>query len=225
MNSLIQIAIDGPVGAGKSTVAKQLADKFELLYVDTGAMYRALALAAVQNNISWKDEISLGKLAKTISIVLEKPVGSKKDGRTVTVYLDSKDVSWEIRTPEISEGASVVSQYLAVRQVLVKKQQALARKQAVIMEGRDIGTNVLPKANLKIYMDADVDERIRRKQIQTHSVQSQARQDLLKRDDREMGRKNNPLRPAKDAWILDTTELSIDEVIAIIAKKVIALRN
>jgi len=213
-----QIAIDGPVASGKSTVAKLLADKLGFLYIDTGAMYRGLAYEAKNKRIDWYSEIAITSLVKGINIDLRKPSGHKKDGRTVTVLLNNKDVSWDIRTQEIAEGASLVSQYKKVRQVLVKKQQQLAAGQNVVMEGRDIGTVVLPKANLKIFMTADVDKRIRWKQAQMkahgHDIPlSEVKSALLKRDKREMTRKIDPLKPAKESWLLDTSHLTIDQIV------------
>jgi len=220
-----QIAIDGPVASGKSTVAKLLADKLRFLYIDTGAMYRGLAYKAKDKKIDWSNEIAITSLVKDFNINLKKPSGDKKDGRTVTVLLNNKDVSWDIRTQEIAEGASVVSQYKKVRQVLVKKQQQLAAGQNVVMEGRDIGTVVLPKANLKIFMTADVDKRIRWKQAQMkahgHDIAlSEVKSALLKRDKREMNRKVDPLRPATNAWMLDTSHLTIDQIVDNIIAKV-----
>jgi len=130
----LQIAIDGPVAAGKSTVAKKLAEKLNLTYIDTGAMYRCLALAAKEKHLDWQDESAISDLVQKITIILKSPHGAKKDGRPVTVYLGNKDVSWKIRTTDIGEGASIVSQYRKVRQILVKRQQELAHKNRVVME-------------------------------------------------------------------------------------------
>lgn len=223
--SILQIAIDGPVAAGKSTVAKQLADELKLLYIDTGAMYRATALAANKQKVCWNDEAGLADMLDTLSIVLQKPNDEKIDGRKVTVLLNGKDVSWEIRTQEMGEGASVVSQFAKVRSVLVKKQQGLAKNNRVVMEGRDIGTRVLVDAAIKIFMTADVNQRVKWKQKdlekigQKLSIQ-EVRSGLVARDSREKKRKLDPLRPAKDAWILDTTELNIDEVVKLVVQRV-----
>jgi len=215
----LQIAIDGPVAAGKSTVAKKLAEKLNLTYIDTGAMYRCLALAAKEKHLDWQDESAISDLVQKITIILKSPHGAKKDGRPVTVYLGNKDVSWKIRTTDIGEGASIVSQYRKVRQILVKRQQELAHKNRVVMEGRDIGTRVLPKADLKIYLDAKLSERIKRKrqQLKTtgeHPSLVQVKTAIVKRDHREMKRSTDPLRPAPNAWQFDTSGLSVDEVIA-----------
>ncbi|OGV92655.1 cytidylate kinase [Microgenomates group bacterium RIFCSPLOWO2_01_FULL_47_10] len=222
---VIQIAIDGPVAAGKSTVAKKLADALGYLYVDTGAMYRALALYAEQNGVSWENESAVGELARKASILLKKPAAKKKDGRSVSVYLSGVDVSWQIRDSHMAEGASVVSQYKKVREVLVRKQQAMAKGESVVMEGRDIGLRVLPAAVLKIFMTADVDARVKRKweylkKRGTLLTKQQAKEDLMRRDEREMHRLIDPLKPVAGAWRLDTTGMKIEEVVEMIRQRV-----
>jgi len=214
----LQIAIDGPVGAGKSTVARLVAERLGILYVDTGAMYRALALAAKRRGVDWLDEKGVVEVLHKIEIKLESPLRGKGDGRNVTVLLTGEDVSWEIRGSDLGEGASVVSQYPEVRKTMVAMQKAIAANSAVIMEGRDIGTRVLPGAQIKIYMDADLEERVKRKAVQIRKLGqsskiSEIKKDVTTRDKREMTRKIDPLRPAKDAWILDTTGLSIEMVV------------
>jgi cytidylate kinase len=225
-----QIAIDGPVAAGKSTAAKKLAEVLGFLYIDTGAMYRCVALRAKKLDVAWDDEEKVTELMSTTSIELSKPNESERDGRQVTVLLNGEDVSWTIRSSEIAEGASVVSTYPGVREVLVQLQRILADDSDVVMEGRDIGTNVLPEAQLKIYMDADVEERVERKWRYLKAIDKkisrvQVKSDLIKRDDREKNRAVDPLRPAEDAWIFDTTGMEIDEVIAAIIKRIKALRS
>jgi cytidylate kinase len=174
--------------------------------------------------LDWGNQTQIESLAEKTGIVLKKPEGDKKDGRSVTVLLNGSDVSWEVRTQEIAEGASIVSQYPGVRKTLVKKQQQMARNQNVIMEGRDIGTRVLKNAQLKIFMTADVDKRIKWKQgqmkLQGQNIPlSEVKKALIKRDKREMERKIDPLRPAKDAWMLDTSDLTIDEIVDQVIKK------
>ncbi len=222
---IFQIAIDGPVGAGKSTVAQKVAEELEILYVDTGAMYRAVALKAKWEGIDWLDEIRICELVQDLDLKLEPPIEDKNDGRKVTVWLDGEDVSWEIRKTGMGEGASIVSQYPEVRQVLVKMQQKMAKGQSVVMEGRDIGTRVLPQADLKIYMDADVETRARRKVEQLSALGDEVefeevKKAIIKRDKREMSRQIDPLRPAEGAWILDTTNLRIKEVVDKICRRV-----
>lgn len=229
MRAKIQIAIDGPVGAGKSTVAKEVADRLGIVYVDTGAMYRAVALFAKDRGIKWEDRGGVVAILNEIEIELESPNGGTKDGRKVTVILNGKDVSWEIRKGNIGEGASIVSTYPEVRDVLVGMQRDMASKRSVIMEGRDIGTRVLPGAQIKIYMDADLEERAKRKQGQFKGMGesvsfNEAREEIESRDKREMTREVDPLRPAEDAWILDTTDLSVTQVVDRIAERVASIK-
>lgn len=218
-----QIAIDGPVAAGKSTVAKLVAAQLGFTYVDTGAMYRALALAAQEHDISWNNEEGIGRLIAEITIDLQPPNGGANDGRGVTVFLDGRDVSWAIRTTELGEGASIVSQYPVVRTVMGNLQQQIASNRNVVMEGRDIGTRILPKATLKIYMDADLNVRAQRKQEQLKKLGQQlsleeVKEGIVSRDQREMSRAVDPLKPAADAVVLDTTDLAIGDVVATICE-------
>lgn len=226
MKKVLQIAIDGPVGSGKSTVAKKVAERLNILYVDTGAMYRAVGLYVKRKGVDWHDEEGVVRLLPQIKIKLAKPIGKKKDGRNVTVELNGEDVSWEIRRADMGEGASVVSQYGEVRKKMVSLQQEMARLaslgkargEGVIMEGRDIGTRVLPEAQIKIYMDASQEERARRKKEQMAEKGEEisleeARKDVETRDNREMNREIDPLRPAEGAWKLDTTGLTIEQVV------------
>lgn len=213
-----QIAIDGPVAAGKSTVAKILAERLGFLYVDTGAMYRAVALKAQRECVQWVIEEEVIGLLSTLNLELDKPNGQEADGRLVTVLLDGQDVSQIIRRSDIAEGASIVSSYEAVREVLVTMQQNISAGENVVMEGRDIGSVVLPRAQLKIYLDAHQSERVARKYQELKSkgfgeTKAKVKEDLVKRDTREMTRKATPLKPAKDAWILDSTDKSIEEVV------------
>ena len=221
----IVIAIDGPAGSGKSTVARLLARRLGFMYLDTGAMYRAVALEALWEGVDWEDEVEISGLVQDLNIVLEPPEGERKDGRKVTVILDGEDVSWEIRKTNIGEGASIVSQYPEVRKVLVERQKKMAENQSVVMEGRDIGTRVLPQASLKIYMDADLEIRAKRKleellKLGKKVSLEEVKEAILKRDRREMTRKIDPLRPANRAWILDTSDLRIGEVVDKICRRV-----
>ena len=215
----VQIAIDGPVAAGKSTAAKLLSKELGFLYVDTGAMYRAVALKASTECLQWVSEESVVGLMSTLNLELDKPNGAaEKDGRLVTVLLDDRDVSKEIRTGMMGEGASIVSTYAGVREVLVQMQQNIAAGENVVMEGRDIGTRVLPEAQLKIYMDADVETRVERKfeyfkKMGVGQSRDRVAQDLITRDEREMTRYIDPLRPAEGAWVFDTTNLRIEQVV------------
>lgn len=220
-----QIAIDGPVASGKSTIAKLLADRLKLTYIDTGAMYRTVALAAKRNQISWEDGPAVAKIASKISIRLARPIGKKKDGRPVSVYLNNEDISWKIRELEFGEGASVIGVHPEVRKILVKLQQDMCKGKRVVMEGRDIGCKVLPNAQLKIFMIADQTERVKRKQQQLKKVgekvsKKQVVADVMSRDNREINREIDPLRPTLDAWQLDTTSMNIEEVVDKIEKRV-----
>lgn len=225
-----QVAIDGPVAAGKGTVAKLVASRLNFLYVDTGAMYRASALLATMNNISWDDEEKLASCIKKSRMILRNPLDEEKDGRQVTVLLDDEDVSWKIRTEEMSKGSSVVSQYFEVRKELVKKQQELAGHTDVVMEGRDITFRVLPHAQLKIYLDASVETRAKRRhqELLARGVDTpyeDVYKELQERDYRDMHREVDPLHIAKDAWVLDTTVLTIEEVVHLIVAKVTELQH
>lgn len=223
-NKIFQIAIDGPVGAGKSTVAKLVAEELEIVYVDTGAMYRAVALYMKDRGVEWVDETKVVEYLEKITIKLEKPSKINNDGRGVTVILNGVDVSRRIREVDMGEGASVVSQYMDVRKKLVTLQRKMGEGASVIMEGRDIGTRVLPGATLKVYLDASPEERSKRKHGQMAILGNkisieQAKHDVITRDKREMNREIDPLRPAMDAWILDTTGLSIEQVVSKIVEK------
>ena len=231
MNKTFQIAIDGPVAAGKGTTAKMVAARLGFLYVDTGAMYRCLTLFVKQRNINWNEEVKITELLVTEppKVALSIPTETEKDGRLCTVKLDGEDVSWKIRTEEISSGVSVITQYEEVRNYVTPMAREIARVQNVVMEGRDITTVVLPDADLKIYMDADPMERARRRHrelmtrgedVSLDSVYNQ----LIERDKRDSERTIAPLKKAKNAWILDTTGMSIDQVADVIVKRVEALQ-
>lgn len=221
-----QIAIDGPVAAGKGTTAKLVAARLGFLYVDTGAMYRCLTLFAKQHNTSWSDEVAIAQLLVKESphIFLSLPTESERDGRLCTVKLDDTDVSWAIRTEEISSGVSVITQYASVRDYVTPLAREIAQQQNVVMEGRDITTVVLPEADLKIYMDADPKKRAERRHrelmtrgedISYEVVYAQ----LVERDKRDSERKIAPLTKADGAWILDTTAMTIDQVAELIVAK------
>lgn len=219
-----QIAIDGPVAAGKGTVAKLVASRLNFLYVDTGAMYRASAYLADLNNVPWDSPKEVASLIEKSSMILRNPLETEKDGRQVTVLLDGEDVSWKIRTEHMSTGSSVVSQYAEVRKELVKKQQELAKKMSVVMEGRDITFRVLPHAQMKIYLDASAETRAKRRfqELLMRGVDTtyeDVYKDLEERDARDMGREVDPLHIVEGDWILDTTNLSIEEVVELIVGK------
>ncbi|MBA4543120.1 MULTISPECIES: (d)CMP kinase [Thermoactinomyces] len=202
------VAIDGPAGAGKSTVARQVAKRLGLVYIDTGAMYRALAWKALRDNIPLQDEESVTRLAESLTFTLH-PKGISINGQ----YL-----SHEIRTPEISAAASTIARMLGVRRVLVNKQREIAEKQNVVMDGRDIGTNVLPHADLKIFLTASIEERAKRRynEMKAKGLPAdleQLKKEIRERDDQDRTREHAPLKQADDALLLDTTHRSIAEIV------------
>ena len=232
MNKTFQIAIDGPVAAGKGTTAKIVAQRLGFLYVDTGAMYRCLTLFSKQQGINWEDEVAITKLLKDEApqVALSIPSESEKDGRLCTVLLNSEDVSWNIRTEDISRGVSIITQYAGVRDYITPMARKIAKTQNVVMEGRDITTVVLPDADLKIYMDADPKERAQRRHrelmtrgedVSFEEVYSQ----MVTRDKRDSERVIAPLMKAKNAWIIDTTGMNIDQVADIIVERVGSLKG
>jgi cytidylate kinase len=175
--------------------------------------------------VSWENESAVSGCVTQAVIRLAKPVGAKNDGRVVSVYLGKEDVSWEIRNSHVAEGASVLGQYKKVRAFLVSMQQKMAQGEDVVMEGRDIGIRVLPQASLKIFMTADVDTRVKRKQdfLKSQGIVmtfEEVKDDLTRRDEREMNREIDPLIPTKDAWQLDTTGMTIEEVVETIEERV-----
>ncbi len=227
MQKTFQIAIDGPVAAGKGTTAKMVAARLGFLYVDTGAMYRCLTLYTKQKSVSWHDEGGIAELLKSEppKVELSIPAEREKDGRLCTVKLNGEDVSWQIRTEEISGGVSVITQYEGVRNYVTPMARQIAKVQNVVMEGRDITTVVLPEADLKIYMDADPKERAMRRHRELMSrgedvSYEQVFDQLVERDKRDSERTIAPLKKAKNAWILDTTGMSIDQVADGIVKRV-----
>jgi cytidylate kinase len=227
MSKTFQIAIDGPVAAGKGTTAKMVAQRLGFLYVDTGAMYRCLTFFAKQSGIDWKDEKGIAELLETTKpkVELSIPTEEEKDGRLCTVKLNGEDVSWQIRTEEISSGVSVITQYASVRDYITPMARSIASVQNVVMEGRDITTVVLPDADLKIYMDADPSERAHRRHRELMTRGEDVSYDdvfnqLVERDKRDSERIIAPLKKAKNAWILDTTGMTIDVVADVIVARV-----
>jgi CMP/dCMP kinase len=206
------IAIDGPAGAGKSTVAKHLAAHFGLLNLETGAMYRAFALKALRSGVSPDDSVALQRLAATTAIVLEPtPAGNR-------VLLNGADVTGEIREAEVTQAASRVSVHPPIRTWMVDLQREMGRRGGVVMEGRDIGTVVFPDADLKFFLDASPEARSQRRYEQTGSATAAATpevisKELRERDERDRNRAESPLRPAPDAVVIDSTGLTLDEVL------------
>lgn len=206
------IAIDGPAGAGKSTVAKSLARKLNYLYIDTGAMYRAIAWKVVTSKINFASVEDIGAIAATAKIELRGDVDNMQ------VMLDDKNITGEIRTPEISNAASIVSALPAVRKALVAQQQAMGKNINCVMEGRDIGTVVFPDAEVKIFLDASADARAERRHVEdvakgAASSLDETKAAIIERDERDSNRADSPLVKAEDAVYIDSSAFTIDEVI------------
>lgn len=211
MKEHFSIAIDGPGGAGKSSLAKAVAKKLSILHVDTGAIYRTIGYAAFARGLNAKDESQIAPLLKTIHIDMAFDEAGRQK-----MLLDGKDVSREIRLPEISMYASNVSALPCVRAYLLEMQRGIARKRSVIMDGRDIGTVVLPDADLKIYLTASAEERARRRCLElsergTPEPYEAVLREINERDEQDMHRAIAPLREAADAVRLDTSALNFDE--------------
>ncbi|MGA7522117.1 MAG: (d)CMP kinase [Acidobacteriaceae bacterium] len=229
------IAIDGPAGAGKSTVARHLAQHFGLLNLETGAMYRAFALKAILSDIDFDDPTALERLARDTNITLEA------DRHGNRVYLDGQDVTERIRDSDVTQGASRVSVHSAIRCWMVDLQRELGRRGGVVMEGRDIGTVVFPDADVKVFLDASPEARGQRRYEQTAGAKelmpllsgyeqnagpggqprpssaadrAAVSQELRERDERDRNRASSPLRPAADAIVIDSTNLSLNQVLA-----------
>lgn len=225
-----QIAVDGPVAAGKGTTCRIVADRLGILYVDTGAMYRAAALIAQREGIEFNNEAKLVPLIHEAHISLSVPTDDELDGRLITVKLGDEDVSWKIRTEEVGQSAAQVAQLAGVRKALVAKQQLIASQQDVIMEGRDITTVVLPDANLKIFLTANDTIRAKRRHFQLISqgkdvTFEQIHSELQARDKRDMERDNDPLTIVPEAWVIDTSDLSIDQTARMIVERVGVMRG
>jgi len=208
----IQIAIDGPASSGKSTIAKLLADKYHLVYVDTGAMYRTLTYLALKNKINIDDEQALTALLKEVNITFKRA----KDGQDV--FANGEKITKKIREHEVTNNVSVVSSFPNVRKELVRRQQALAKESGVVMDGRDIGTVVLPNADVKIFLIASVEERANRRYLENQKKGIETnferlKEEIIARDDYDSNRKESPLKQAEDAICVDTTGLSITEVV------------
>lgn len=206
------IAIDGPAGSGKSTVARLVAQRLGFLYIDTGAMYRALTLKALRTKVDLGNEAELGALAGSTNIELKQEDGSLK------VFLDGEDVTSGIRTPEITNNVKYIARAKPVREHMVKVQRELGGQGGTVMEGRDIATVVLPDADRKFYIDAAFEVRAQRrykelKESGAAVAEEDVRKDLKMRDDSDFNRPIGPLRKASDAIIVDTTGLTIEGVV------------
>jgi cytidylate kinase len=204
------IAIDGPAGSGKSTLGRMLARELGLLYLDTGSMYRAIALAVIESGTKETDDISVGALATSVDVMLEGDPDSLK------VLLDGRDVTERIRNDDVTQTSSVISTIPAVRRAMVQRQRELAARGAVL-NGRDIGTVVFPNADLKFFLTASPDERAQRRFDEEHPqglTFEEVHADMVERDRRDSTRADSPLAKADDAVLIDSSGLSIDEVFA-----------
>lgn len=214
--SAITIALDGPAASGKSTVGQRLAEALGYLYFDTGVMYRAVAWAALERGIPIEDEAQVTALAQSLDIRVEPP--TVDDGRQYTVLADGVDVTWKIREPAVNRAVSPVSAHPGVRQALLAQQRRIGSQSRVVMVGRDIGTVVLPEAELKVYLDASLQVRAERRQreaAQRGAVRSieQELAEIQRRDEIDSTRETAPLSLAADALYLDTSQLGIEEVV------------
>ena len=210
------IAIDGPAASGKSTIGGLLAERLGYLYFDTGVMYRAVTWAAIAAGIAIEDESAVTALAERLRIDVVRP--AVDDGRQYTVLADGQDVTWKIREPEVNLGVSPVSAYPGVRAALTAQQRRIGRGGRIVMVGRDIGTVVLPDADLKVYLDATVDERAGRRYREELARGGAVEFDAVlasvrRRDEIDSGRALAPLRAAEDAVVVDTTALDVDQVL------------
>lgn len=210
------IAIDGPAGSGKSTVAEKLAERLGYLFFDTGVMYRAVTLAVITAGIPAGDEAQVTRVAETAHIEVYPP--QSKDGRPYDVRLDGRDVTWELRSEPVEKNVSQVSAYAGVRSAMTRAQRAIGLSGNVIMVGRDIGTVVLPEADLKVYLDASVEERARRRFLENRERgRKETYEEILaamkRRDQIDSNRAVAPLRPAEDAVVVLTDGMTIEEVV------------
>lgn len=209
------ITLDGPAASGKSTIGRKLADTLGYLFFDTGIMYRAVTWIAIQRDMDLNDGITLTELAENAHIDIRPP--SKNDGRACDVIIAEKDVTWEMRSGEVDANVSVVSAYAGVRKALTEQQRRIGLRGKVVMVGRDIGTVVLPEADLKIYLDASAEERARRRYDEIIARGEQSNYDeilkkMIERDRIDSTRAVAPLRPADDAVIIDSDKMDAEQV-------------
>ena len=215
----LSIALDGPVGAGKSTIADEVARRLGILHLDTGAMYRAVGLSALRRGLDIQDEAAVTAMCRALLITVSCGPGGQR------TLVDGEDVTHLLRTEDVSLAASAVARYAGVRQAMVTLQQQLAATTAMLVDGRDIGTNVLPDATVKIYLTASAEERARRRHVQLGGTESyeQVLADLRRRDDQDMHRAVSPLRVADNAVVVDSTELdfnqTVEEILALVKEK------
>ena len=214
-NILPIIAIDGPAASGKSTIGKRLADTLGYLFFDTGVMYRAITWMTLQRGLDMRDEVAITSLAESVPIDVQPP--SQEDGRACDVLVDGQDITWQIRRPEVDANVSVVSAYPGVRRALSAQQRRIGQRGGVVMVGRDIGTVVLPDADLKIYLDASAEERARRRYDEITARGERADYEeilskVIERDRIDSTRDVAPLKIAEDAVVVDSDNLNAEEV-------------
>lgn len=212
MTEHLTIAIDGPASSGKSTISKQLAQDLDIIHIDTGAMYRSLTWEAIQRGVDFSNEKALVDALNQMDISFEQAEDQQK------VFINGQEVTEDIRSLEVTNNASEVSAHPQVREELVNRQRLLAEDFDVVMDGRDIGTVVLPDANYKIFLDASLDERAKRrfKENKERGIQTdfeQLKKEIMERDKKDSQRQVAPLKAADDAVLLDTTDLTTDQVI------------
>ena len=215
MEQVSTIAIDGPAASGKSTIGSLLAERLGYVYLDTGVMYRAVTWAALEAGVAIEDEAGVTALAERLSIEILRP--TVDDGRQYTILADGQDVTWEIRRPKVDRGVSPVSAYSGVRAALTAQQRRMGERGEIVMVGRDIGTVVLPDADLKVYLDATLEQRAGRRYREVLARGESADYcevlaSVRRRDEIDSGRALAPLHPAEDAEVVDTTLMTVEEV-------------
>lgn len=222
LTPLSTIALDGPAASGKTTVGERLARNLNYLLFDTGVMYRAATLVALRTGTPIEDQAGVTALTERLMIDVQPPAPDAPDGRLYTVLVDGQDVTHEIRSPEVDANVSRVSAYPGVRTALTEQQRRIGERGRIVMVGRDIGSVVLPRADLKIYLDASPQERARRRFLDCQARQEETSYDsvlagVLRRDEIDSGREHAPLCAAEDAVVIDSTALTLAQVVARIA--------
>ena len=216
MNNKIKIAIDGPAASGKSSVGIKLANRLGFLFLDTGVMYRAVTWAAINNHLKLHDEEEISRMMEDLTIDIKQP--TVDDGRVNDIFVDGEDATWKIRQPDVNENVSQVSKYVKVRKILTEKQRQIAESGNIVMVGRDIGTIVLPDAEVKIFLEASLEERARRR-LKEESWRdasvtfSEILDNLRHRDEIDSKREIAPLVPAEDSIFINTDGKTIAEVV------------
>ena len=222
------ITLDGPAASGKSTLGERLAKSLNFMYLDTGVMYRAVTLAVLKKNVDVNDEGLVTKLAEEMDLDIHP--ATIDDGRSNDVILEQEDVTWEIRLPDVEAHVSQISAYKGVRVAMTKKQREIGNRGGIVMVGRDIGTVVLPEAEIKLYLDASVEERAKRRYLELNNRGNQTNyesvlDDLKRRDKIDSSRAIAPLRPAEDAIMIDSDHMDAEEVFQYIFKLVKENKN